>query len=188
MLASFVFLAFDTLVGGRYGIGAPLRWLYELFQRVRGGTPYPGYRGKIPKGNKTPSRRLDLLPGEVVRVRPVQEIMETVDVDLRNRGMGFHAEMVPFTNGTFRVLQRLDRIVNEKTGKMIHLKNDCVILEGATCQARYINNCRRFCPRGVYLYFREIWLERVETHLPSQPQHALPELGEAPREHAAGSG
>jgi hypothetical protein len=46
---------------------------------------------------------------------------------------------------------------------MIRMKNDVVILEKVTCQARWINNCRRFCPRSVYLYFREIWLERVEA-------------------------
>jgi len=95
-------------------------------------------------------------------VRPLPEILETVDENLRNRGMGFHSEMVPFTGHTLRVLRRIERIVHEKTGKMVHLKNDAVILEKATCQARYINNCRRFCPRSVYLYFREIWLERVE--------------------------
>ena len=90
------------------------------------------------------------------------DILETVDENLRNRGMGFHSEMVPFTGRTFRVLRRIEKLVNEKTGKMIVMKNDAVILEGATCQSRYINNCRRFCPRAVYLYFREIWLERVE--------------------------
>ena len=89
------------------------------------------------------------------------QILETVDENLRNRGMGFHSEMVPFTGGTYRVLRRIERIVHEKTGKMVHLKNDAVILEDVVCQARYINNCRRFCPRRVYLYFREIWLERV---------------------------
>ena len=28
------------------------------------------------------------------------------------------------------------------------------------CEARYAK-CRRFCPRGIYPYWREIWLERV---------------------------
>jgi len=104
---------------------------------------------------------LDLQPGEVVRVRSLPEILDTVDETLRNRGMCWHAEMVPMTGRTFRVAGRLQRIINEKTGKMIQLKNDVVILEGAVCPSQYINNCRRFCPRSVYLYFREIWLERV---------------------------
>jgi len=162
MAAGFAFLAYATVVGGRYGLGAPLRWLYDMFQRWRGGAPYPERRGRIPKGGKTPTRRLDLRAGELVRVRTLPEILETTDEDLRNRGMGFHSEMVPFTGKTYRVLRRIEKIVHEKTGKMITLKNDAVILDGVVCQARYINNSRRFCPRAVYLYFREIWLERLE--------------------------
>jgi hypothetical protein len=161
MVEGFAFLAYATVVGGRYGLGAPLRWLYDTFQRLTGGSPYPDRRGKIPAGGKTPSRRLDLQPGELVRVRTLPEILETTDENLRNRGMGFHSEMVPFTGRTFRVLRRMEKIIHEKTGKMVFLKNDAVVLEDVVCQARYINNCRRFCPRSVYLYFREIWLERV---------------------------
>lgn len=163
MLAGFVFLAYETVIGGRYGVGSLLRTLFDVLRPLWGGGPYPGRRGKIPKGGKTPQRKLDLQAGELVRVRELPEILETVDEDLRNRGMGFHSEMVPFTGKTYRVLRRIEKIVHEKTGKMIQLKNDAVILEDVVCQARYINMCRRFCPRSVYLYFREIWLERVET-------------------------
>jgi hypothetical protein len=163
MLVGFFLLAYETVIGGRYGVGTPLRWLWDMVSRLAGTPPYPGRRGRIPAGGKTPSRRIDLQPGELVRVRTLPEILETVDENLRNRGMGFHSEMVPFTGKTYRVLRRIERIVHEKTGKMIRMKNDVVILEKVTCQARWINNCRRFCPRSVYLYFREIWLERVEA-------------------------
>lgn len=172
MLAGFAFLGYATVVGGRYGLGAPLRWLYDALQRVRGGSPYPDRRGKLPAGGKTPSRKLDLHAGELVRVRTLPEILETTDENLRNRGMGFHSEMVPFTGKTYRVLRRIEKIIHEKTGKMVHLKNDAVILEDVTCQARYINNCRRFCPRSVYLYFREIWLERVDARAVPAPAQA----------------
>jgi hypothetical protein len=163
MLQSFAFVAFTYLVAGRYGLSTPLVWLYDLVQRLTGGTPYPERQGLIPKGTRTPARRLDLKAGELVRVRTLPEILETVDVSLRNRGMVWHSEMVQFTGRTFRVAGRIERIINEKTGKMIHLKNDVVILENAVCRGKYINNCRRFCPRSVYCYFREIWLERVES-------------------------
>ena len=148
MLAGFLFLGYSTIVGGRYGLGAPLRWLFDTVSRWSGGTPYPDRKGRLPAGGKTPSRRLDLQAGEWVRVRPLSEILETVDENLRNRGMGFHSEMVPLTGRTFRVLRRIEKIVHEKTGKMVHLKNDTVILEHGVCEARYINNCRRFCPRA----------------------------------------
>ena len=60
-----------------------------------------------------------------------------------------------------KVAARLTKFINEKTGKMIHPKNDVIILENAVCHSRYVDNCRLFCPRRMYLYFREIWLERV---------------------------
>ena len=170
MVKALAFVAYSFLVGGRYGLGTPLIALYDGFQKLIDGTPYPERRGKVPKGAKTPSRRLDLKPGELVRVRPLPEILETVDEALRNRGMGWHAEMVRMTGRTFRVAARLEKIVNEKTGKMIHLKNDVVILDGGICFAQYINNCRRFCPRAVYHYFREIWLERVPDQADAVPQ------------------
>ncbi len=163
ILADLLFVAYATVIGGRYGLGTPLRWLYDTVQRLLDGTPYPDRRGKIPAGGRTPSRRLDLQAGELVRVRTLPEILETTDENLRNRGMGFHQEMVPYTGKTYRVLRRIERIVHEKTGKLIELKNDAVILDEVVCQGRHINNCRRFCPRAVYLYFREIWLERVEA-------------------------
>jgi hypothetical protein len=161
MIARFSYVAFSFVVGGRYGLGTPLVWLYDTVQKLIGGSPYPERRGRIPKGAKTPSRRLDLQAGELVRVRTLDEILQTVDETLRNRGMVWHSEMVQFTGRVFRVARRVERIINEKTGRMIHLKNDVIILENAICKGKYINNCRRFCPRGVYTYFREIWLERL---------------------------
>jgi hypothetical protein len=172
------FASYEFLVGGRYGLRTPLVLLYDGVARLLGGTPFPHRPGKIPKGVKTPALRLDLRPGELVRVKALREILETVDQNGRNRGMSFHTEMVQFTGQTFRVLRRMEHIVNEKTGKMIHLKNDAVILEDVVCRSRVINNCRRFCPRSVYLYFREIWLERVEA----------PAAAEAPARRAGGQG
>ena len=58
-------------------------------------------------------------------------------------------------------MKRVKYIIHEKTGKMIHLKTEPVMLEGAVCQSKY-SNCRYFCPRAIYSYWREIWLERVE--------------------------
>jgi hypothetical protein len=40
---------------------------------------------------------------------------------------------------------------------MIEISSDCIMLEGVVCEADY----HRFCPRGIYSYWREIWLERV---------------------------
>jgi hypothetical protein len=37
------------------------------------------------------------------------------------------------------------------------------VLKNVACEARYAI-CRRFCPRAIYPYWREIWLERVSEN------------------------
>jgi hypothetical protein len=159
MAAAFLFFLYHHLATAGLGIGSALRLLYDVFQKVRGGTPYPWRMGRIPKGSRTPSAKLDLMPGDVVRTKSYREILETLDEDWRNRGMYFDAESVPFCEQTHRVLARVEKIIDEKTGKMIKLKNDAIILDGVACEAKYAK-CRRFCPRSIYPYWREIWLER----------------------------
>ena len=41
---------------------------------------------------------------------------------------------------------------------MLHIKGDCIILDGVICTGDY----HRSCPRSIYPYWREIWLKRVE--------------------------
>jgi len=159
-LRGFIFITYQNLITLGIGWGPILRWLYDAFQKLWGGLPYPRWEGKIPVGQKTPSATLNLQVGEWVRVKSYKEILETCDASNRNRGMGFDGEMVPFCGRTYRVLKRVTRILNEKTGKMQEMKNPCIILENVFCQGRY-SQCRLFCPRSIYPYWREIWLERV---------------------------
>lgn len=161
MLGSLMFFVAHTLAGSGLGIGSAVRWVYDAFQKLRGGVPYPWRRGQVPKGTKTPAHKLDLQPGELVRVKSYPEILATLDENGNNRGMWFDAEMVPFCGKTFRVEARVSRIINEKTGKMMHLKNECIMLQDVVCHACYAK-FRKFCPRAIYAYWREIWLERVE--------------------------
>jgi len=43
------------------------------------------------------------------------------------------------------------------------------ILEGVTCQARYSDR-RMFCPRAIYPFWRESWLERAEPPVVKLPE------------------
>jgi hypothetical protein len=160
MVSGFTYMAYNGLVNARLGLGRPLRVLYDGFQRLRGGIPYPRRRGKIPAGSKTPGGSLNLQPGEWVRVKSYREILATLDANNQNRGLYFDAEMVPFCGRQFRVLRRVERIVNEKTGRTMEFKNPCIMLEGVACESRY-SECRLFCPRSIPSYWREIWLERI---------------------------
>ena len=118
------------------------------------GVPYPFVAGAL---TKTPVETLDLQPGEFVQVRSKEEIIATLDKQNRNRGLWFDVEMVPYCGGTFRVLRRVNHIIDEKTGKMLNMKYPCIVLEGVVCQADF----HRLCPRAIYAYWRENWLKRV---------------------------
>jgi len=163
ILAAFLFFLYEEFVTAGLGLGAALRWIYDVVQRARGRTPYPWRVGLIEQGEKTPAAKLDVQPGELVRIRSYPEILQTLNVQRQNRGMWFDAEMVPYCGGTYRVLDRISKIINEKTGKMQNLKNDCIMLDEVVCRACYATN-RRFCPRAIYAYWREIWLERVSQN------------------------
>lgn len=143
---------------GRLGI--PGRWLYNKFQQLRGGVPFPRSSGLIPVGDPTPDSNLNLQPGDLVRIKSFEEIRKTIDKHERNRGMSFDAELVPFCGGTYRVKTRVSTFVDERTGKLKTMKTPAVILEGVFCKARY-SYCRMFCPRSIHSWWREVWLERV---------------------------
>jgi hypothetical protein len=160
MARGFLYMGFRGLERAGIGLGRPLRLVYDIFQRLSGGVPYPRRTGKIPAGSKTPTIGLNLQSGEWVRVKSYKEILATLDANNRNRGLYFDAEMVPYCGRTFRVLRLVNRIVEEKTGRMTEFKNPCIMLEGAVCEAQY-SECRLFCPRAIYSYWRDIWLERV---------------------------
>ena len=121
---------------------------------IRGGRRFPFIEGRL---HKTPEAKLGLRPGDFVRVKSKQEIVRTLDVNNRNRGMSFDPEMLIYCGREARVRQRVAKIIDEKTGHMIHFKNPCIVLDDVVCTAKY----HRYCPRKIYPYWREIWLERV---------------------------
>ncbi len=160
VLGSLLFFLVDQLAKAGLGIGSAVRWVYDRVQQIRGGPLYPNRVGLLPKGAKTPSVQLNLQPGEMVRVRSYKEILETLTETGHHRGMWFGDEMVPYCGGTHRVISRVERIIDEKTGKILQLKNECIVLDGVICKARY-SAFRKCCPRSIQPFWREIWLERV---------------------------
>jgi hypothetical protein len=128
---------------------------FNDFQRSRGGTQYPPLGGI---GTKTPTARLDVRPGELVQVKTRAEIASTIDAaEGKNRGLTFDREMLQYCGRTFKVLQRVEKFIDEPTGRMMTMKSDCIMLEGAICESRY----HGLCPRAIYPFWREIWLERA---------------------------
>lgn len=126
------------------------RWL-----RYKNGQFYPFYQG-TGDGSRTPVTEFQ--PGELVEIRDKDEIMPTLSPLNTNRGMWFDYEMLPYCGTRARVSHKVERIIDESSGRMIKL-SDCLVLEGVVCTGRY----RRFCPRSITPYWRSAWLRRVES-------------------------
>jgi hypothetical protein len=122
--------------------------------RFRGGRHWGGLRGTAVK---TPTGHTGLQPGDIVRIRSKGEIEATLNADLLNRGMGFDAEMGRFCGQTARVARRIEHIIDERTGRMLHMRSPCLVLEGIFCEGAFSASC----PRAITPYWREIWLEKV---------------------------
>jgi hypothetical protein len=175
MFKGIVYALYYKISVAGIGLGRIMRWLYDRLHTLWGGVPFPRRTGSIPAGQPTPKCTLNLQPGELVRVKPYKEILATLDTTNRNRGLLFDAEMVPFCGGTYRVLSRVSNILNEKTGKPMNFKNANIVLEGVFCESRFTDCkfCPLFCPRAIYSYWREIWLERVPEPAQGNGEQAL---------------
>ena len=114
------------------------------------------------EGNqKRPATSLDLQPGDLVEVRSPAEIATTLDERGLNLGLSFDREMLPYCGRKFRIKDRVRRIVDDKTGRMLKIPKDCLILEGAVCSGERTPG-NWFCPRQIYPFWREAWLRRIE--------------------------
>ena len=120
-----------------------------------------GYRPLRQDGSAVPARgELDLQPGDTVQVRSKEEIARTVDENGKTRGLWFDWEMKPYCGGRYRVLDRVERLIDERSGKMIEISSDCLILDGVVCSGEHSQK-HWFCPRATYPYWREAWLRRA---------------------------
>lgn len=185
----------------RYGNAAPARVLrgilIEIFNlaqavsrrvlppwlRFKGGVKYPFIVGSA---RRMPVATLGLEPGDWVRVKSAEEIGATLDKNYQNRGLYFDREMMTYCGRTLQVLRRVDQIIEERSGRMIRMKTPCVILAGGVCTADY----HRSCPRSIYAFWREVWLERVPAPVApgaaEQAAHGAPEPAPLPAPGARG--
>jgi hypothetical protein len=138
-----------------------------------------------PGGESSPAEALDLQAGDRVQVRSQAEIAATLDERGLNRRLSFDREMLPYCERSFRVKDRVDRIIEDKTGRMLEIPKDCLILDGVVCSGERSAG-RWFCPREIYPFWREAWLRRVEESeraqqggappSPPSPKRAMPRI------------
>jgi hypothetical protein len=115
----------------------------------------------------TPTQSLNLRPGELVRVKSRAQIVQTLDHRRSNRGMGLCYEMMRCCGREAEVRYRVDRLINERTGVMREIA-DTVTLNSMRGCGSLGEECLCYgepgdCPRGELMYWREIWLERVNS-------------------------
>ena len=130
----------------------------SLVNRVRLALRMPelglivGEKGKKLKGE------LNLQPGDWVRIRSVEEVRASLGPNAKNLGLSFEPEMALSIGQVRQVDAVVERMVHEETGQMVGLTRT-VTLKGTYCQGL----CSKACPRANPLFWREIWLERVEA-------------------------
>jgi len=107
---------------------------------------------------RTPVGNLDLQPGDWVQIKSADEIAKTLDGKGRNRGMLCDRGMCRFSGGKYRVRSRLERMIAEPTGEMRRVEST-VILDGLHCLCW---NTLGGCPRKDFMYWREVWLDRIQ--------------------------
>ena len=85
-----------------------------------------------------------------------------------------------FCGGEFRVAKRVETIVDEASGRMLTMKNRCIVLDGVTSGGEY----RGLYPQNELIFWREVWLERVgkaQTSRSRQQSNQRRNLPEATR-------
>jgi len=149
------------LFSGNVGIGPFFTGiaihLFNAVQRRCGGARFPLLATS--QSQKTPYAALNLQAGEVVRVKSKHEIEQTLDSQFKNRGLWFDGEMTRFCGGEYRVLARVTRQIDERSGKFLTFTTPCISLEGVTATGEY----REFAPLDERIYWREAWLERITS-------------------------
>jgi hypothetical protein len=127
--------------------------------QFRDGHRLPDMRGRVREDQWPDSPGFDLQPGDLVEVRSRQEIIATLDDNQMNRGLWFDEEMAHLCGRRGRVLFRVERLIDEKTGRMLRIKKDLFVVEGMLgCRGVY----HKLCTRSVIAMLREAWLRKVD--------------------------
>jgi hypothetical protein len=96
--------------------------------------------------------------GDLVRVRSRTEILRSMGRNGSHRGLRITADMLRYCGKSFRIAGRVTQMIDDKTGRLRNLKNECYILAGVTCAGG-----RLLCSREQHYYWRAIWLQKAES-------------------------
>lgn len=123
----------------------------------------------------TPTGSLNLKAGELVQVKPMENISCTLDENASNRGLWFSPGMRLLCDQQRRVERRIEKLIVDGTGEMRQLKNT-VFLEDSHCSCPHI--ALGGCSRREFVYWREIWLQRSGNGAESNLVTSVPQQQE----------
>src|SRR5207244_11743713 len=72
-ISGFIYSLYYNISQAGIGVGPVMRWFYNAFRWAWRGSLFPRKPGLIPRGLPTPSAKLNLQPGELVRVKSRSE-------------------------------------------------------------------------------------------------------------------
>jgi hypothetical protein len=102
----------------------------------------------------TRNKQKPLLPNTFVRIRPLQEIVSTLDQDGTLDALPFMPEMAKYCSMRFMISKRIERTCEESERTMRRIRN-VVFLDHLRCDGSSHGDCQK----GCMLFWKEAWLE-----------------------------
>src|SRR6202158_18813 len=104
-------------------------------------------------------RNARLSPGDLVEVKPPDEIFQTLDAEGASDHLPFMPEMLEFCGQRFRVSRRaLTMCFSGPGSPRGFAADDLVTLDGVRCSGAAHDGCQKAC----MILWREAWLRKVE--------------------------
>ena len=133
-------------------------------------TTWRGHRdSQAVREDRTPTHRIcpsavgsrgDLVSGDSVRVRSLDDIRRTLDARGCCQGCKFLEPMARYCGQESRVLKRVECFYDEAQARMLRCKR-IVLLEGVHCDGSGHPDTLG-CDRMCFFFWRTEWLERLE--------------------------
>lgn len=118
---------------------------------------------------------MELRVGNWVEVRPLDDILQTLDANGSLDGLPFMPEMVDWCGKALRVLRRVEQTCVDGTPKIRRFSaNDVVILDMPRCSGAGHDGCSR----GCRIFWKEAWLRRIDLNRKA-PAPVASEIGNA---------
>ena len=130
---------------------ALLAWLLNGEQGFRGRIPFPDATNG--GQSRTPADAKNLAFHDQVRVPGSMEIGKTLDAENCNCELRFDREMIRHCHPQHALVSRVDRIIDDVTGRMVRMKTLCILLHDMVATGEFL----RYGAQQEYLLWREVW-------------------------------